>query len=204
MKLTPQQIQFIDNYLGNSGMRYLDARAEMTDHVASALEGREGDFYENFKAYMIQNKKDLLTQYGTFKNTAWKKGLGVVGYNVFSLWFVLAVVALVLLNYTAADYFDEATLINSYRIMALFSGAVYLVSTTFYKVFNKWSFSIIEQPFGLFIFINLMNIRPFIEELIPAVIHDSVITVFSISATVSLYKIFYRYKKRYVQNLKYS
>lgn len=42
--LAPEHLQFINNYLENSGVKYLDIRYEMTDHVATALENREGDF----------------------------------------------------------------------------------------------------------------------------------------------------------------
>ncbi len=36
--LTPEQIKFIDTYLKNSGVEFLDVRVEMIDHVASAIE----------------------------------------------------------------------------------------------------------------------------------------------------------------------
>lgn len=64
-KLTSQEIRFVDNYLKNSGVEFLDVRMEMTDHVASAIEShleqdKEADFYKAFKSYMIKNKKSLL------------------------------------------------------------------------------------------------------------------------------------------------
>ena len=40
MKLTPDQIAFIDNYLSNSGAYYTDVRLEMIDHVALAIESQ--------------------------------------------------------------------------------------------------------------------------------------------------------------------
>lgn len=64
-QLTKEEIQFIDNYLKNSGVEYIDTRAEVVDHVASEIENRfiennTSDFYEEFKMYMIQHKKALL------------------------------------------------------------------------------------------------------------------------------------------------
>lgn len=64
-KLTGENIQFIDRYLKNSGVEFLDIRIEMTDHVASAVErdlekGINPNFYSAFKAYMVRNKKNLL------------------------------------------------------------------------------------------------------------------------------------------------
>jgi hypothetical protein len=63
--LTPEQIRFIDTYLKNSGVEFLDIRVEMIDHVASSIEDKlEEDetlnFYDAFKSYMVLNKKSLL------------------------------------------------------------------------------------------------------------------------------------------------
>jgi hypothetical protein len=64
MKLTPQNIQFIDNYLTNSEVIYYDIRMEMLDHVATAveqkMESENLDFYDAFKSYMVLNKKEIL------------------------------------------------------------------------------------------------------------------------------------------------
>lgn len=72
MKLTPDQILFIDNYLCNSGIYYADVRQEMIDHVASAIEAQLNqndslDFYSCFKNYMVQNKKELLDSLRQYK-----------------------------------------------------------------------------------------------------------------------------------------
>lgn len=64
MKLTLQDIQFIDNYLKNSEVIYYDIRMEMLDHVATAVEQKMKaenlDFYDAFKSYMVVNKKEIL------------------------------------------------------------------------------------------------------------------------------------------------
>lgn len=64
MKLTTENIQFIDNYLKNSEVIYYDIRVEMLDHVATALEQKMEaenlDFYDAFKSYMVVNKKEIL------------------------------------------------------------------------------------------------------------------------------------------------
>ena len=63
-KLTPEQITFIDTYLQKSDVIFVDVRAELTDHIASAVEEKmeieNVDFYEAFKGFMIANKKQLL------------------------------------------------------------------------------------------------------------------------------------------------
>jgi hypothetical protein len=64
MKLTKENIQFIDNYLKNSEVIYYDIRMEMLDHVATAVEQKMEvenlDFYYAFKNYMVINKSELL------------------------------------------------------------------------------------------------------------------------------------------------
>lgn len=64
MKLTSQEIAFIDNYLQESDIIFVDLRAELTDHIASVLEDQmeleNSSFYEVFKTYMVLNKKAIL------------------------------------------------------------------------------------------------------------------------------------------------
>ena len=64
MKLSKQEIQFIDNYLQKHDVVFVDIRAEMIDHIAAAVEEKmtkEGiDFYDAFKSYMITNSKAIL------------------------------------------------------------------------------------------------------------------------------------------------
>lgn len=64
MKLSKENIQFIDNYLKNSEVIYYDIRMEMLDHVATAveqkMEAENLDFYDTFKNYMVIHKKELM------------------------------------------------------------------------------------------------------------------------------------------------
>ncbi len=56
MELTKQQIQFIDNYLIEQGVKYWDVRIELLDHVASKLEENEN---------IELNRTFLITTFGT-------------------------------------------------------------------------------------------------------------------------------------------
>lgn len=87
-KLSKENIQFIDNYLKNSGVDYLDVRLEMTDHVASEIETKmaEGDdrgFYEIFKSYMLENKTTLLKSMKKFRIQADRKVFWLVLRNLY-------------------------------------------------------------------------------------------------------------------------
>lgn len=64
MKLTVEQIQFIDKYLQKADVIFVDIRAEMIDHVATAVEEKMQsehlEFYDAFKDFMVFNKRELL------------------------------------------------------------------------------------------------------------------------------------------------
>ncbi|RYJ43900.1 hypothetical protein [Flavobacterium beibuense] len=85
MKLTDSEIKFIDNYLKTSGVEYLDIRYEMTDHVATALEEKEGDFYDEFKGYMVLHKKELLESNNKFSRIARNKAFKLLFDNLLSV-----------------------------------------------------------------------------------------------------------------------
>lgn len=64
MKLSKQEIKFIDTYLINNDVVYVDIRQEMIDHIALAVEQKmeveNQDFYDAFKDFMVQHKKEIL------------------------------------------------------------------------------------------------------------------------------------------------
>lgn len=64
MKLRTEQIRFIDTYLQNSEVVYVDIRLEMIDHIATAIEEKmeaeNVEFYDAFKDYMIRYKNEIL------------------------------------------------------------------------------------------------------------------------------------------------
>jgi hypothetical protein len=64
MKLSKEDIVFIDTYLESNEVIYSDIRQEMLDHIATAIEEKmqleQEDFYNAFKSYMLVNKKAIL------------------------------------------------------------------------------------------------------------------------------------------------
>ena len=78
MKLSKEQILFIDQYLQKADVIFVDVRSELTDHIASAVEEKmeqeELSFYDSFKAYMVVNKKMLLAS-SRMNFTNYKNGM---------------------------------------------------------------------------------------------------------------------------------
>lgn len=66
MKLTKEDVQFIDNYLKKGGIKYWDVRLEMVDHLVSDIENYKGaaDFETAFNHSLV--------------NAGWDKNLEAV------------------------------------------------------------------------------------------------------------------------------
>ena len=64
MKITKQNIQFIDNYLKRNNVIYYDIRMEMLDHILNGIEYEMKEknigFYDAFKIYMPVHKAEIL------------------------------------------------------------------------------------------------------------------------------------------------
>jgi len=66
MKLTKEEIQFIDYYLKNSGIKYWDVRLEMVDHIASKIESFKGSvdfdtaFEDSLKQLNLDKNLDII------------------------------------------------------------------------------------------------------------------------------------------------
>jgi hypothetical protein len=115
MKLTQEQIQFIDTYLKKSDVIYDDIRLEMVDHVATAIEtelsqDEDKEFYDVFKAFMVKHKKELLDSNKKFiKKSALKVGkhmlnVLVSAQGVFTL-LITALMVFMMHTFLDVDYF---------------------------------------------------------------------------------------------------
>lgn len=182
--LTSEEVRFIDNYLKNSGVNFLDIRLEMIDHIASAIEQeleQQADltFYTAFKSYMIRNKKSLLKNASRqrwsvdlkvinkirkelFRNPALITGIGStaifvnldLAQVVGKLWFSVLFTIIVI-----TAYFVPVILYSRLKISFLsrLSFYAYLVNYLFYLLLNH-----MEPPvswlgicFGLLVWLNI-------------------------------------------------
>jgi hypothetical protein len=128
-KLTLENIAFIDNYLKNSGVTYLDIRMEMTDHIASEIENRiekggKRGFYPIFKDYMLDHKTALLKNYNRFKIKVTKKMAIKVFHNLYHpkvlLFALLATAAVYLFPGFFADYWLSLHLVFAWGIILFY------------------------------------------------------------------------------------
>lgn len=116
MKLTKEQIQFIDRYLQKSEVFFIDTRMELTDHIATAVEEKMQtenlDFYDAFKDYMVVNKKELLKQ----SKASWSD-MGKTALIFFKAFFHPVIVIFLPLAYLISDYIHRGESINTGNIL---------------------------------------------------------------------------------------
>lgn len=179
MKLSKENIQFIDNYLKNSEVIYYDIRMEMLDHVSSAIEQKMElehlDFYDAFKSYMVVNKKEILKgnkEEGlNFKEPLKKFGLFVI--KPFQIALALSVFIGV---YFSTFYFGLKNFHKHYFWIVIIS---YLVFGFFHFLLTrKKKFYYIDKNFSiLFLLYQIGNLfyRTMNENLPSAVIFNSIV-----------------------------
>ncbi|WP_179353391.1 hypothetical protein [Winogradskyella vidalii] len=165
MKLSEEDIQFINTYLENSDVVFADIRMEMVDHVASDIESRmeAGDtrsFYDVFKTYMVENKGQLLKDNKQFLKSAdkkiWKAFLKALLSPMTPLLFLIAYVVFYVVYLNVG--IETFRLIISYVPLIGLSGFL-LTYVVYHKVKNLKRFSVVERlAFPFLVFYQLPNL----------------------------------------------
>ena len=165
MKLTKENIKFIDTYLENSNIVFADIRMEMVDHVASEIENRmnsngQEDFYDIFKEYMLENKTRLLLNNKQFLKQADKKILKAILKELISFKYLITLIAFCcLLQFLFLKYDSEIfEMLVSGMPMVLLVG--FFLNYIIYSTQNKLKrFSVVERlGFPFFIVYELSHI----------------------------------------------
>lgn len=200
-KLTKENIQFIDAYLKNSNVEYLDIRIEMTDHVASEIEAKmvQGDvreFYEIFKSYMLEHKKGLLKNLKKFKWQATKKAFKQIFINSYQPKTLFLTGLTVLLMFFVGKIFSK----YSDDFASLFMLASIMILIT-YVLKGKIKFSVLHELISItcllnyFIFCHLLEIS-FIK--IGDFVCATFVVWFNVSCIKSIFDLKLHYKKQFL------
>lgn len=133
MKLTRDQIHFIDTYLKNSEIEFIDVRMEMVDHVASEVEAKMTsenlDFYNAFKNYMVINKQVHLKDNKKFTKTTDLKVLKALGKLLLKPSSFVLLISFFALFKLIYNYFDVTIILKVAPITILLSlGVFYFIS----------------------------------------------------------------------------
>ena len=197
-KLTKEQIQFIDNYLYNSGVHYVDIRYEMTDHVATAIEGMDGNFGENFSGYMLKNKDGLLKSNRTFRNSAISRSGKLLLVNFVKLPFIIITGLLFFLAFWLRSKIGYDEVIAWFMILQVSMALVFYCMYIYYWVVSKDRYSVVSR---LLIFSYLIPIVFRLEKLIKnydvLLIYYCAYTIFMTGLALTIIQLYQKYKLQY-------
>ena len=203
-KLDKAQIRFIDNYLDNSGVTYLDVRMEMVDHVATAIESEMKDnetanFYTIFRNYMVQNKKALLESHKQFSKQAIHKlhhQLMTLFFSLKSLVVVTIITTLIYLGLHDVNADVSGGVISEIiLILTITYGLAYITALKFFRferipsILRLGFLYIILLHFGVFFIeeiiegLLLKGINFMVFSVIMALIITAIIVFISVSVT---------------------
>jgi hypothetical protein len=148
MKLGKEEIQFIDTYLSNSDVRYVDIRMEMIDHIATGVEHlMETDssaFKDTFKNYMLIHKKEILRN----NKTRWSSSGEIIKRFLLFLvrppLLVLGILLFLLFNkIDVRRYFSVSFPFRDFIFLMIF--AIFFLQRIYFYVYLKKRFYRIER-----------------------------------------------------------
>ncbi len=209
MSLTQDQIKFIDTYLKNSDIGFIDVRMEMVDHVASAVEKRMEEhgqsFYDAFKDFMVAHKRHLTKDYERLRKKLQLRSFWSLWPTLKKPWMVLLFLCVFffLENYEGifAKTFPYVPFVwISLTLVAL----VYFIST-FPK--RKYRFSSLEalvwpllvSMYMLHIAFNFGRGNPLFYEVVPYLINGftAFYTCFLTTFLIVFFKVRHSYKLKF-------
>lgn len=166
MALSKENIQFIDQYLKKSEVVFDDLRLELVDHTATAVSfkmiNENLDFYDAFKDFMVENKKEILKA-GMVNQIV---NLKLIGSKFFSFLMLKEIVVLsVIFIFLAVNNFQVFLLENlkSFQTAILSSIIIFTViwAIVFYGILRKRFFILENNTFLLAILYQLFNLSRF-------------------------------------------
>ena len=202
-KLTTNEIKFINSYLANSGIIYADIRYEMTDHVATALEEMGGDFYENFRQYMLEHKKELLESNRQFAQQAKREAVNLVFNNFIRTRGLLLLAIMFNIGLLGTLYTNDQTVRYGYEIS---STVLFIVCGVFYfrkkMASEKMVWSGTDKLLGtfmtvLYLLIAILKADRFIDTQPVLVLYYSALNCFIISVLVSYRQLTKKYNLQF-------
>ena len=206
MKLSPQNIQFIDNYLKNSEVIYYDIRMEMLDHVSTAveqkMEAENLDFYDAFKIYMVVNKKEILKENKLLPGFSKDIILKFLKFLMHPILILIGVsFYLFYKNVDISGYFSESlTIRNLFYVIFIFLALFQLI---YFRFILKQRFFVLERLGGLLtiiyylqmFFMNQRNDKT--PSMFSLTLFSYITIAYLIYFTKEVYK-FNTYKKQFV------
>ena len=181
----------------------MDIRYEMTDHVATALEEREGDFYDEFKSYMAKNKSELLRSAKKFSVTARNRAIKILYTNLikpqFFIIFTVIFGSAFLLRKLGFEDGMWAGLTITYYLMCALIGCTFMRRNF---ILRKKTWSAVNQLHGvltllLYIVVTVIKVHEMIDSVLLLFLYYSFVISFTIAAYLSYLKLKKHYKLQF-------
>jgi hypothetical protein len=181
MKLTKEEIQFIDTYLIKSEVFYVDVRQELIDHVATAVEASMAeenlDFYDAFKEYMVMHKKELLKNNVIRWKFSWEVTRQFGLFLIKPMQLVMVVALFFLFRFVDINrYFSDGfTVANLFFVLVL---GLAVFQLCYFQLYLKKRFYVIEKMGSLLMVLYYFQLffMPFFDE---SAVSSLTVTVFS-------------------------
>ena len=140
MKLSQENIQFINTYLENSNVVYIDIRYEMIDHIASGvekmMEEKGTDFYDAFKNYMLVYKVALLKNNKTSTSLSWYVISKYLKFLVSPIMILVAFILILITRFIDVQSFFSQDFTFNNLLFLLFI-AIVLFHQLYHRVYIK-------------------------------------------------------------------
>lgn len=197
-KLTIEQIKFIDSYLYNAGVHYIDIRCEMTDHAATAIENMEGDFGQNFYAFMASNKRELLASNKSFKRKAMSKAWGLLLGNFTRPFFLVTTAILLLLAFGMEKSVGYDDVSGAFMILHLVTYVCLYFCWIYFWTFKSNRYSVIDRLLVISFFLPMLfRFESSIENKTIMLIFYSLYTALIITLLFTVQQFYKKYKVSY-------
>ncbi|WP_396165765.1 hypothetical protein [Flavobacterium sp.] len=148
MKLTKDDIVFIDTYLIKNEVIYVDIRLEVLDHIALAVEQKmevdNQDFYDAFKDFMVQHKKEILRNNKTHSGFNLHAAQNFLLFLIKPYWLVFVVVLFLFFKYVKVNsYFSQNFTFGN--LIFVMIASIALFQFVYFYVYLKKRFYSIEK-----------------------------------------------------------
>jgi len=164
MKLTKEEIQFIDTYSKSSDVLYADIRQEMVDHVATGVERKMGeealDFCQAFKAYMRVHKRSL-KEYKNALEFFWDAVRQFSLFMVQPYSLLMGIFLFFFFKYIDVNpYFSENFTVNNLFFVLVLSLVLFQVG--YFQVYLKKRFYVLEKAGTILTLLYYLHIFSFL------------------------------------------
>jgi len=209
MKLTKEDIKFIDDFLINKKIKHLDIRVELIDHLATEFEERSAYvFIEDFLLSKVNfilefDKRQKKAIHWSYQKLLWVQ----LAKFFYQLKFVIIFIALEILVYTAFKLFS----LKAFSFIWLATIAILMLYPIYYQIRDSKALKKVQSMQSLFTITSLPSVFLYafgvlkdylFETPIVLVLYFSVSLLLSLSAVIVIENNRRKIKEKYIQFVK--